>query len=101
MRFERDGTFDYSRSQTRAASASDWSGMSVRSSADLFAIEHVLAGACLGRDRAFGLLLFLLAAMAGHAALAAGLARLFARPLVSGALLVRRLAALARDLALL
>ena len=43
----------------------------------------------------------LLAAMARHPALAAGFARFLARPLVRGALLVRRLAALARNLALL
>src|SRR4051812_30680439 len=39
--------------------------------------------------------------MACHSALAAGLARFLAGPLVGGPLLVRRLAALARDLALL
>src|SRR2546430_6196783 len=39
-------------------------------------------------------------AMAGHPAFAAGLARFFTRPLVRGALLVRRLAPLTRDLAL-
>src|SRR5215207_3725251 len=39
--------------------------------------------------------------MACHSALAAGFARFLAGPLMSGALLVRRLAALARDLSLL
>ena len=47
------------------------------------------------------LYVFLFAAVAGHSTFAAGLARLFTRPLVRGALLVRRFSALARDLALL
>ena len=47
------------------------------------------------------LLLLLLPAMTRHAALAPGLARLFARPLVRRTLLMRSLAALARNLALL
>src|SRR5438045_5597528 len=46
-------------------------------------------------------LLLLLPSVARHAALAAGLARFLARPLVRGAFLVRRLAAFARDLSLL
>src|SRR5262249_36832323 len=54
----------------------------------------------LGRGRRLALLL-LLPAVARHAALAAGLARFLAGPLVRGALLMRRLAALARDLPLL
>src|ERR1044071_76976 len=39
--------------------------------------------------------------MAGHSAFATGFARFLARPLVGGALRMRRLAAFARDLALL
>jgi len=58
------------------------------------------AGLRRRRDVATALLL-LLPPMARHAAFAAGLARFLRRPLVRGALLVRRLAALARDLALL
>src|SRR5262249_29839421 len=54
----------------------------------------------LGRGRRLALLL-LLPAVARHAALAAGLARFLAGPLVRCALLMRRLAALARDLPLL
>src|SRR2546430_7489129 len=46
-------------------------------------------------------LLLLLPPVARHAALATGLARFLARPLVRRALLVRRLSALAGDLALL
>src|SRR5262245_62816260 len=59
-------------------------------------------GAGLGRiRRPAAALLLLLPPVARHAALAAGLARLLRRPLVRGALLVRRLAAFARDLSLL
>jgi hypothetical protein len=47
------------------------------------------------------LLLLLLAAVAGHAALPPGFARFFAGPLVRGALLMCSLAALTRDLSLL
>src|SRR5439155_20311706 len=63
--------------------------------------HRVLAVPSLGRVRVRRRLLFLLAAMARHAALAARFTRFFTRPLVRGALLVRRLAALARDLSLL
>jgi hypothetical protein len=46
------------------------------------------------------LLLLLLPAMTGHAALSTGFTRFFTSPFVSRTLLVRGLAALARDLSL-
>ena len=49
----------------------------------------------------FALLLFELPAMTGHSALAPRFASFFARPLVRGTLIVRRLAALAGNLTLL
>src|SRR5215217_707121 len=64
-------------------------GREVRSAAVL----RLLAPPLLAAVATFAGLL--LAAVACHAALAAGLARLLTRPFVRGALLVRRLAALA------
>src|SRR5580765_1132054 len=74
--------------------------MSSRSSANFFVADHLLAAARIRRDHILVLLL-LLPPMAGHPALAAGFARFFARPLVRGALLVRRFSTLAGNLALL
>src|SRR5437773_5018601 len=94
------GTIDYSRSRARATSAPTGPGTPVRASAHLFVAEHLivlLRAVVIGR----GAVRLLFAAMAGHPAFAAGLARFFTRPLVRGALLVRRLAPLTRDLALL
>src|SRR5204863_5086791 len=76
----------------------------VLSSANFFAAHHLFAATCIRRDFArliLLVLLFLLTPMACHPALAAGLARLFTRPLVRGAFLVRRFPALAGNLALL
>jgi hypothetical protein len=65
------------------------------------ASHHLLAGSGVGLRGSIVATLLLLPTVARHAALAAGFACFLARPFVRGPLLMRRLATLARNLALL
>ena len=92
------------RKREPASASPTGTGMRPASQRDRLRCRCIVGSARTGAAcsaRPVASLLFLLPAMARHAALAAGLTRFFARPLVRRALLMRGLAALARNLALL